>query len=275
MSRWKAFKAAMWLGWQIDSNWADLFIFSLYTVVRPVFGMLVFAFMYFAASAVGPPDPRKLAYILAGSSLFNYAGTAIWNSFFAIHEDREHYLTIRYLNIAPTDFTLYYLGRVTPPILFSSTVSLIINLGIGVYFLGLELNPTFETLSPLLFSIPTVALGFVGYALMMAGVGLFTTRYVWGLIDGLTGLSFLLGGVLFPPDVLPYEIRWMSQVMPWYYWIEMLRSPIVGSGVGLEPSFILIGACFSIVFLGLGAWFFNWSVNRAKMNGTLDMVISW
>ncbi len=275
IDRWRAFKAAVWLGWQIDANWADLFVFFLYTVIKPVFGMLTFAFMYFAAAAAGPPDPEKLAYILAGSSLFNYAGNAIWNSFFAVHEDREHYFTVRYLHIAPSSFTLYYLGRIAPSVLFSSTVSLIINLAVGILFLGLKVIPTFDAITYLLISIPIVALGFVGYALMMAGVGLFTTRYVWGLIDGLTGLSFLLGGVLYPPTVLPTGIRWISQVVPWYYWIEMLRSPIIGRGVGMTPDFVLLGAVFSLAFLGLGIWFFNWSVSRAKGNGTLDMVISW
>jgi hypothetical protein len=38
---------------------------------------------------------------------------------------------------------------------------------------------------------------------------------------------------------------------------------------------VLLGAAFSAAFLGPGIWFFNWSVNRARRNGTLDMVISW
>ena len=272
---WQEFRAAVWLGWQVDSNWADIFVFSLYTIIKPVFGMLTFAFMYFAATATGPPDPEKLAYILVGSSLFSYAGNAIWNSFFAVHEDKEHYLTIRYLSIAPSNFTLYYLGRITPSVLFSSTISLIINLAVGVFLLGLKVDPTLQTMAYLLVSIPIVALGFIGYALVIVGVSFFTTRYIWGLVDGLTGLSFLLGGVLFPPAVLPMAIRWISQIVPWYYWIEMLRSPIIGTGAGLTPDFVLLGAAFSVAFLGLGIWFFNWSVNRARQNGTLDMVVSW
>jgi len=275
VDRWQGFKAAVWLGWQIDSNWTDIFLFSLYTVIKPVFGMLTFVFMYFAATAGGPIDPEKLAYILVGSSLFNYAANAIWNSFFAVHDDKEHYYTIRYLNIAPTDFTLYYLGRITPSVLFSSTVSLIINLAIGIVFLGLKVEPTLQTMMYLLISIPTVALGFIGYALMVVGVSFFTTRYLFSLVDGLTGISFLLGGVLYPPSVLPPAIKWLSQIVPWYYWIEMLRSPIVGGGSGLTPGFVLIGAVFSAVFLGLGVWFFGWSINKAKKDGTLDMVMSW
>lgn len=272
---WRGFKAAVWLGWQIDANWTDLFTFSIYTIIRPVFGMLTFAFMYFAATAAGPSDPGKLAYVLVGSSLFNYAASAIWNSFFAVHEDKEHYLTIRYLNIAPSNFTLYYLGRIAPSALFGSTVSLVMNLAVGIFLLGLKLDPSLQTMAYLLVSIPVVGLGFTGYAMMVVGVSFFTTRYLWSLVDGLTGISFFLGGVLYPPAVLPPVIRWVSQIVPWYYWIEMLRSPIVGAGAGLTPDFILLGAVFSAVFLVLGMWFFNWSVNRAKRNGTLDVVMSW
>lgn len=275
VSKLQTLRAAAWLGWQIDANWTDLFVFATYTIIRPVFGMLTFAFMYFAASAAGPPSPEKLAYLLVGNSLFNYAANAIFSSFFAVHEDREHYAMTRSLSIAPSDFTLYYLGRIAAPLLFSSTISVIVNLGIGVFLLGVKLSPSLWTLASLAFYIPVIGLGFVGFALIIGGVGFFTSRYVWGLIDGITGLSLLLGGVLYPATVLPVQINWFSSFVPWTYWIELLRSAIVGNMADLSLTFQIVGIGFSLLFLGLGIYFFNWSVNRAKRLGTLDMVISW
>ena len=30
------FKAAAWLGWQIESNWTDAFVFAVYMVIKPL-----------------------------------------------------------------------------------------------------------------------------------------------------------------------------------------------------------------------------------------------
>jgi len=81
--------------------------------------------------------------------------------------------------------------------------------------------------------------------------------------------------VLYPATVLPVQINWFSSFVPWTYWIEMLRSAIVGNMADLSLTFQIVGIGFSLLFLGLGIYFFNWSVNRAKRLGTLDMVISW
>ena len=32
----RSFKVATWLGWQIESNWTDPFLFAVYSVVRPL-----------------------------------------------------------------------------------------------------------------------------------------------------------------------------------------------------------------------------------------------
>src|SRR5439155_17670641 len=34
-------RTAAWLGWQVESNWADPFIFGVYTVVRPLATALI------------------------------------------------------------------------------------------------------------------------------------------------------------------------------------------------------------------------------------------
>ena len=51
-----------WLGWQIESNWADLRLFILYLVVKPVCGSLMLVCMFFAAKYAAdaggaPPMP--------------------------------------------------------------------------------------------------------------------------------------------------------------------------------------------------------------------------
>ncbi len=42
----RSFLVATWLGWQIESNWADPFLFAIYSVVRPVASVLILVVMY-------------------------------------------------------------------------------------------------------------------------------------------------------------------------------------------------------------------------------------
>ena len=32
----KTFKASAWLGWQIETNWADPFVLAIYMVIKPL-----------------------------------------------------------------------------------------------------------------------------------------------------------------------------------------------------------------------------------------------
>ena len=51
-----------WLGWQIESNWADVRLFLLYMVVKPVCGALLLVAPPIAALvAMGPPMSMLLA----------------------------------------------------------------------------------------------------------------------------------------------------------------------------------------------------------------------
>jgi hypothetical protein len=37
--RWlQGIRTSFWLGWQVESNWTDPFLFAIYTVVRPLTG---------------------------------------------------------------------------------------------------------------------------------------------------------------------------------------------------------------------------------------------
>ena len=44
------FRTAAWLGWQIESNWADLLTFTVYSVLRPLGTALILAGMYWAVA---------------------------------------------------------------------------------------------------------------------------------------------------------------------------------------------------------------------------------
>ncbi len=45
-SFWRSFRTASWLGWQIESNWTDPFLFAVYSIVKPLSGAAILVVMY-------------------------------------------------------------------------------------------------------------------------------------------------------------------------------------------------------------------------------------
>ena len=58
--RIRTFRVATWLGWQIESNWADPALFALYLIVKPITGSMVLVCMFFAARTVVQTPPEFL-----------------------------------------------------------------------------------------------------------------------------------------------------------------------------------------------------------------------
>ena len=42
----RSFRTATWLGWQIESNWTDPFLFAVYSIVKPLAGAGILVVMY-------------------------------------------------------------------------------------------------------------------------------------------------------------------------------------------------------------------------------------
>ena len=40
-SFWRSFRMAAWLGWQIESNWTDPFLFAIYSIIKPLSGAAI------------------------------------------------------------------------------------------------------------------------------------------------------------------------------------------------------------------------------------------
>jgi len=71
--RWSA-----WLGWQIESNWADPWLFLLYLVVKPVCGSLMLVCMFYAAKYAAPTrvPAEFLPYVFVSNACYGLVGTA-------------------------------------------------------------------------------------------------------------------------------------------------------------------------------------------------------
>ena len=93
----RTFSMAAWLGWQIESNWADPFLFAIYSIARPVAGVMILIVMYSVVTGGATQDPR-FAYIFLGNAFYIMVGMVITGVSWVIIDDREHYRIAKQLD---------------------------------------------------------------------------------------------------------------------------------------------------------------------------------
>ena len=115
----RTFKNAAWLGWQMEANWTDPFLFAIYSVVRPIAGTLILVFMFLVVTR-GDTENPFFSYMFIGNAFYMYVADVLFGVTWVIHDDREHYMTLKQVYIAPINFLSYVLGRAAIKIAITS-----------------------------------------------------------------------------------------------------------------------------------------------------------
>ncbi|HYP42164.1 MAG TPA: hypothetical protein VEX13_17540, partial [Chloroflexia bacterium] len=82
-------KIATWLGWQLESNWADPLVFFIFVILRPVSSALILLVMY-QVIAGGQRD-GFFDYLYISNAMFMVVLSVMSGMSWAILEDRENY----------------------------------------------------------------------------------------------------------------------------------------------------------------------------------------
>ncbi len=129
---WRSFRMATWLGWKIESNWTDPFLFAVYSIVKPLAAAMILVVMYGVISQ-GQFGSPVFAYLFIGNAFYQYVGMVMVGVSWAIVDDREHYRTLKYLYVSPISIPFYLLGRGVSRIIIT-TFSVFIIMLVGVLF---------------------------------------------------------------------------------------------------------------------------------------------
>src|SRR4030067_848131 len=197
----RSFRMAAWLGWQIESNWTDPFLFAIYSIIKPLAGAAILVVMYSVITSGNFTSPI-FSYIYLGNAFYMYVGAVMSGISWAVLDDREHYKTLKYMYVAPINIPAYLIGRGVAKFLVGS-ISVIITIVFGVLFLHVNVDPA--AINWLLFLVSLV-IGVVMLAMMgliLAGVRLLLVPHVWVVGAGVGGALFFFKGALFPTGVLP------------------------------------------------------------------------
>ncbi|OGS52114.1 MAG: hypothetical protein A3K75_00860, partial [Euryarchaeota archaeon RBG_13_61_15] len=217
----KTFKNAAWLGWQMEANWTDPFLFATYSIVKPIAGTLILVFMFIVVVGSGT-DEAFFSYMYVGNALYMYVAEVLFGVTWVIHDDREHYMTLKQIYIAPISFYAYILGRAAIKIAITS-VGVLITLTFGILVLDVGINVG-EIDWLLLVGSLVLGLGCLCIiGLGLGGITFLTARHGQGINEGIAGIFYVLSGVIFPISILPGWAQSISKVLPVTYWMEAVR----------------------------------------------------
>ena len=277
----RSFRIAAWLGWQIESNWTDPFLFAIYSVVKPLASAAILVVMYAIITQSNFASPI-FPYIYLGNAFYTYVGAVMAGISWAVMDDREHYKTLKYMYVAPISIPMYLIGRGVAKFIVGS-ISVFITILFGVLFLQVKID--LATVNWPLF-IAALLVGVVMLAMMgllLAGLTLLIAHHTWFLGEGVAGALYLFSGAIFPLEVLPAWLRPVGYAMPITYWLELLRRSLVGQVAQAFPTLSAFSnAQLMAILLGLTLFFglisfltFRWCEHQARERGLIDMVTNY
>lgn len=268
---WRSFRTAIGLGWAIESNWSDPFLFVVYTIAKPLAAAMILVVMFQVIT--GGQGTDFLQFMIVGSALWNVVFGVMSGMVQSILEDRERYRMMKYVVVTPASLFPFLLGRSLARVLVS-LVAVALTLVVGIAFLGVRLDPNVMIL------VPATILGLLGVqslGLFMAGWCLQLRQEAWHYPEAIAGAIYLISGAIFPIDVLPSIIHPIALGSPTTWWLEASRRGLLGHGspgmLGELSDASVLGflVLSTAIAIPIGLAFFAWFMRRARQSGLLDM----
>jgi len=277
----RSFTMATWLGWQVESNWADPFLFAIYVIIKPLAGAAILVVMY-SIITHGNYNSPLFPYIYLGNAFYIYVGSVMTGVSWAVIEDREHYKTLKYMYVAPINIPFYLLGRGVSRVLIG-TVAVIVTLLVGKLFLHVPLDITKINWGLFFISlfIGVTLLAMMG--LILASITLMIVNHNFFIGDAVASALYLFSGAIFPLEVLPAWLRPIGFAMPITYWLELMRRSLIGNVAQAFPTLarfsnlelISILTGLTIIFGIASIFTFRWCDHRARERGLIDRVTNY
>lgn len=251
----------------IEASYRFAFILQLVSAVFSV------ASYYFLARFIGSSVISGLdvyggdyfAFVLIGVALHDYFATSL-DAFSRSIRESQLVGTLEALISTQTSLPTVILSSAAYPLLWTSfSVALYLALGVGLFGVRLSHGNWFAAALTLILAVVVFsALGILSASFTMV----FKRGSVIAWLFG--GLSWLLGGVLYPVTVLPEWLQRVSALLPITYAIEGMRSALLRAAPWSElwPSLgpLLL---FALAILPLSLLSFQYATRRARIAGTL------
>src|SRR5437667_10274411 len=268
------------VGWKIESNWTDPVLFATYQVIRPLASLLIVAFIVIIGASVGASAnsafySQYLAWLIVGNAFYAFVLQIMLGMAILVHVDRTRYEVLKNIYISPGTLHPYVIGRGLVSVV-NGAVSVVLTLLFSVAIFNglLHMNIPLNLLGVnLLMLFPAVILGIIsllaiGY--MLCAVNIVSNRMEFILGDSVSGIFFLLGGVIFPIALLPSYVQLISNVLPITYLLNAVRESFGLLPTASYMSDLAYLALTTLVTLIIGIAVFRLAEQRAKKLGLFD-----
>ncbi|MFN8588299.1 MAG: ABC transporter permease [Candidatus Eisenbacteria bacterium] len=267
-------RTAAWLGWQVESNWADPVLFFVYMIARPLAVALTLAAMYWATQGRASAGAAFAGFYVA-NALHAYVNTIAVGMGWAMFEEREEFETLKYVYISPMGLFTYLAGRAVVRFVLG-TLSAAFLLLVGWFALGVRWDWAHVQWLPLAASQVLGLAAALAGGFLLSGLAMVLMRASMTVLDGAWLTMFLLSGVLFPPELLPLWLRPLAFLLPFTWWYEAVRRFLLDTTssttlAALSGAQLLAGqALVTLVFAGVAWRTFRAMEDRARRLGRLD-----
>ncbi len=290
----RTFRIAAWLGWQIESNWTDPFLFVTFTILRPLATALMLLVMYVVVAQ--GQSGGYFSYLYISNAFFVLVVQVMAGLVWTIFDDRENYKMLKYIYTSPARRFPYLIGRALAKAAVALLTTVVL-LTVGVLFLGLhfDLAQIEWGWGAVYFILGMVILASLG--IMLAGIALIVARHGESIGEVTAGMFLLFSGAYFPPDILPPVLKQITLALPITYWLEGMRRALNGgiiqgsisNGQGgtitgpISPLLAQFDNWHLLVILLLSAavsaiaafFFFRWIEFRARERGMIDRLTGY
>ncbi|MEY2569748.1 MAG: type transport system permease protein [Acidimicrobiaceae bacterium] len=205
-------------------------------------------------------------FVLIGTAALSFFSVALGSFSSSLGQEQEMG-TLEALLVTPNDERQLLLGGAAWPFCFA-TVQLVLYLLLGAALFGAKVEVGHLGLAAGVLVLTLLAFSAVG----LAGAAVIVlTKRAGVLLTLVSGAFALLGGVLYPIDVLPRPLQLLAQALPMSHGLDGVRRSLVANpdlgAIGVDA---LVLAVFAAACVPASLQGFRWAVRRAKRQGTLS-----
>jgi ABC-2 type transport system permease protein len=256
--------------------WRDLSIARTYRtvfvleVIEALFGAAMF---YYVARFVDSPQLQRalpqgggyFAFSLVGYVFLDYLNAAL-DTFDRSLEEARDSGTLEQLLVTQTSLPVFVAGSAIYPFV-ATTLRIVVYVAWGALLFGFPLHAA---------NWLTVIVVLLATLLAFSGLGILSSSYLLLFKRGnpakwfFLGVSSVVGGMLFPVNILPDWLQVIARFNPVTYALEAMRAALLGGATIASlwrPLTVLLLS--TLLLLPSSMLVFAWALRRTKITGTL------
>jgi len=270
---WRVLRVSYWLGWQIETNWTDPLLFFIYSLAKPLGGVLILVFMYFVV-AQGTRG-AMLGFFVVGTALWPFVVRGVMGIAWGLISDREHWKTLRYIYTSPIPYRAYLVGRSLAQAT-SALAPAVITLLFGRYVLCIPMHLGTVNIQYAAAAMIVGVIGIVALGLVVVSAAMLISGEAWRMPEAIGAGLYLVSGAIFPVTALPGVLQSIAQVFPLTWWLEAMRRGLLGPQTVTsfpwagDAQVLIYEVLVTAVWIAAAAFIFAVADRRARQLGILD-----